>query len=680
MFVINLMSLVFIFFPNFSELIPGMNLLYSSYGHNHIGALLIMFIPVAFFYLIKFWQNKERQNFLLMSGLLTLFLFNLLTSFGRVVIFIGFLEILLLGFINYRKFISQQPIFKYFYSLFVFLFVIILLGNLLISSLFLFKDDFSCKLPLFSSYEDKICKDLSQEARVIYWQRALTSIKENWKVGYGPGTYSLINYKYKDASGGNSAYAHNAYLQSLSENGIIFFLIFTLLMMSCWFFSAKASLVKLSSNKALTSHNDFSLTQALFIGLSAIYLDVLFDFDWSFLGVLAMTLLFIVIILRSQKVEIIKKMSKKDFRFSVVIKLIFILVSSILIGLSLVSISVESLIYFGKTNQAVKLFPYFQTHMKLFLHDKLLNEESAKVLDEVYRYHSSYYLIKDPEEVLTYLRDRVVVIDPWYYYSYHTLANLYDSQPELVEKELINVKILYDKSRTRGDQGSYPINKDLAKLSSRIADDYLKNKDIERAGYFYLLAFDFHNWFLNDTVPAFAYLPLTNEEKIKLWVYLDEIDVAYFTKNSANIAKSYFSLADQYLEQDNNDNFIEIVKRIEAIAPWIKEDYLLENESMIQEKIDHLINQDNPEDAEKLLQVLSSSKFSYWVKPQLGNFYLLQNKDESALQSFKECDQEWRKNMKMSLHHDCYYGAKSVEEGWADRDRYYEVSRIIKEN
>lgn len=678
MFVLNLMSLAFLFFPSFSELIPGMNLLYSSYGHNHIGAISIIFIPVAFFYLIKFWQKKEKQSFLLMFGLLTLFIVNLLASFGRVVIFIGFLEILLLGLMNYKKFISQKRIFQYFYSCFVFLFVLVLSIKLFISLLFFFKSDFSCRLPLFSSYEEKVCKDLNQEARIHYWQRALSSIKENWKVGYGPGAYSLINSKYKDIPGGNSAYAHDAYLQVFAENGIFFFLIFSWLIWMSWFLSARAALFDQSLKKVLTGQNNFSLTQALFIGISAIYIDVLFDFDWSFLGVFMMTLVFMAMIFRYHNSENVIKISKKDAIFLVIIKISFILISSILILLSLLSIGVESLIYLGKTNQAVRFFPYFQIHMKLFLNDESLDEESMKVLDRVYINHSSYYSYGDQEKVLTTYRDQVIKIDPWYYYSYNNLDNLYDTQPQLVEKELVKVKALYDRSIKKGDQGGYLINNDLAKLSSRIGDEYLKNRNIEKAAYFYLIAFDLHNWFLNDTVPAFVYFPLSYEEKEKLREYLDEIDVKFYAKNRVPVAKSYFPFADQYLLKNDVENFVDTIKKIEEIAPWVKEDYLLENQSIIQENIDHLIIQDNLEEAEKLLKILSSLKYSYWAKTQLGNFYLLQNKDSLALQSFYDCAEKWSDGEEIDLHGDCYYGAKSVEEGWMNRNRYHEVSKIIR--
>jgi tetratricopeptide (TPR) repeat protein len=674
------MSLAFLFFPSFSELIPGMNLLYSSFGHNHIGALLIIFIPVASFYLIKFWQKKEKQNFALMFGLLILFLVNLLASFGRLVIFIGLLEIITLGLINYKNFISQKRIFKYFYSFFVFSFLVVLLVKLIISSLLFLKPGFSCKFPLFSSYENKICKDISQEARRHYWQRAISSISENWKVGYGPGTYSLINNKYKDIPGGNSAYAHNAYLQVFAENGIFFFSIFIWLMSMSWILSAKVAMPKLSLKKVLTGQNDLSLSQALFIGVSAIYLDVLFDFDWSFLGIFMVTLLFIVMILRDQKVKRIKKTSKKNPVFSSVIKFSYVLVSLSLILFSLISIKVESLIYLGKTNQAVNFFPYFQIHMKLFLNDESLNEESAKVLNKVYKNHSSYYLFNDQEEVLIKYLDQVIKIDPWYYYSYNALANLYDDQPEVVEKELVRVKALYDKSKKRGDQGSYAINNDLAKLSSRIGDEYLKNRNIDKAAYFYLLGFEFDNWLWNKTVPAFVYFPLTNEEKIELWQYLESIDVIFFAKNKGNIAESYFSFADQYLEENDVKNFVEIIKRIEQIAPWVADKYVGDNDHQIQLFIDQMIEENRSEEAISLLEVLSKTNYSYWAKTQLGNYYLMTGEINKAKESFEKCQIDWEIDSNGLRHDDCYYAIHTIDNDSFNKDTYQSVSSSIIKN
>ncbi|NCN87706.1 MAG: O-antigen ligase family protein [Candidatus Pacebacteria bacterium] len=636
-----------------------------------------MFIPVSWFYLMKFWHEKEKNCFILMVVLLVLFLFNLLASFGRVVIFIGFLEVILLGVLSYKKFISQRRIFKYIYSLFVLLFIIVLSIKLIISLLSIFKNDFSCQVPFLPSYEEKICKDLSQEARIYYWQTALIAIRDNWQVGYGPGTYGLINIKYKNISNYASD-AHNAYLQSFAENGIAFFLLFVWLMGMSWFLSAKAALPKLSYKKVKTGQNNLSLEQALFIGISAIYLDVLFDFDWSFLGIYIVTLIFIVLIIRYQSESDKNKITRNNIIFSKLIRVVFILIGSILFLLSLVSIGVESLIYLEKTNQAMQFFPYFQIHMKLFANDESLSKENIRRLDDIYSNYSDYYLLKDQEEVLTVYVDRITEIDPWYYYSFSVLDKLYKTHPELVEKELVKLNDILDKARENGHEGSYIINSNLAELASKIGDEYLYNGELKKASSFYLLGFNFHNWLWTNTVPAFVYLPLPNEEKTEFWSYLSSVNVDFFAKNKADIAKSYFTFADEYLAEKKVKEFAEIIDKINQFAPWIYEDYLSENESIIQEWIDQLIGQGKLNESEQLLNKLNNLKYSYWAKTQLGNFYLLQNRDQEALQLFKKCDEEWQRDMQMGLHGDCHYGAISVEENWINRDRYYQVSKIIR--
>lgn len=671
MLVMNFFSLILFFFKNTAELIPGMNLLYSTYGHNHFGSLLIMIIPVCWFYLVEFWNKKEKQSALFISGLLLLSIINLLISFGRVLVFIGFLEIMLLGFLYYKNFISKNLLFKITYIFFSLFFIFILSFKLIISVLPFFNLNYSCESLIHHDLRRKICKPLSQEARFHYWKTGLISIKDNWLFGYGPGTYSLINTKYNQTLYSNSAYAHNAYLQTFAESGIFVFISFTVLMILNILTSLKKIGFKLFLKKA-------SLESSLFIGLLAIYIDALFDFDWSFLGVFVLTLLFIAIIINSPEKNNREK-NKFDNLFYYLIRVIFVVSNLLLILYVAIIVIVEIFMHFGKVNQAIDFFPYHKYHMLLFLKDESINEKSLRKLDSIYSGHAIYYEGLDQEKVLVDYRDKVNGISPWYYYSFNKLTDLYLVQPELVEQELSRIGSLFDSfDESENTYSYYVIDKELAILANKIGDDYLKSRNIDKAAYFYLLGFKFDNYVWDSFVPAFSYLDLSNNEKKELWEKLESIEPFFLLKNTAMVAKTYFSLADSAFEENNFQEYIHYVNKIGIIADWIKQDYLLDNESAIQEKIDQLINKDELATAEDLLKVLSNSKFSYWGNVQLANFYFLRGEDSLAKHEFERCNQEWIENNKVYSHYDCNQSIELIDNGEFHRNRYYEVSNIIR--
>ena len=80
----------------------------------------------------------------------------------------------------------------------------------------IYKSDFSCQFPIFKVYQNRICKDLTKESRIDYWHTAFLSIKDNFIVGDGTGTYSLFSIKYKVNLGVNTSYADNSYLHLIS--------------------------------------------------------------------------------------------------------------------------------------------------------------------------------------------------------------------------------------------------------------------------------------------------------------------------------------------------------------------------------------------------------------------------------------------------------------------------------
>jgi O-antigen ligase len=679
MFVVNLMGLLLFFVPSLSELIPGMNLVFSSYGHNHLGALLILFIPLVWFYMVSFWRGKDRQKFILFSSLLVLFLVNLLISFGRVVILIGFFEITLLGFLSFKDLISQKKIFKVIYFFFVSLFILVIFAKVALALLTTLQPNFSCQLSFAKIYKNKLCKDFSQEARPGYWQTATLAIKDNWWLGYGPGTYSLISSKYKLKPDLGTSYAHNAYLKVFAESGVLVFLSFTFLMFFGWWKSTQVAVSSISLKKGFKFKGHLSITQALFISISAIYLDVLFDFDWSFLGVFLITWIFIVTIFRFPKSvkQKRKRVKKKDY-FSVLVKVVFLIVSFILLGVGLLGLGSEVLIHFGKSNQVVKHFPYLQIHMKLFILDKSIEQENYKKLGKVYQNYPQFYSRGDQVNIFMENKDKILEIDPWYFYSPNRLTKLYGKEPVLAEQELVKLNEFYQEAKNDGSGGYFQANQSLANLSSKVGDDYLTKRDFDKAATFYHMALGFDEWVWNETMPAFAYLIFSDEEEMRFWSQLDDVNEVFFAKHRDIVASSYLSFVELALEEESWDEFFAQLEKVHQIEPWVSERFILDKETVLQKKADELIIKENLTDSLELLRLLSSIKDSYWSKSQLANFYFLQTQDELALQAFKECSKDWGESNDGARHDECYYGEKGIEEGWGNRDRYHQVSKIIR--
>ena len=82
----------------------------------------------------------------------------------------------------------------------------------------------------------------------------------------------------------------------------------------------------------------------------------------------------------------------------------------------------------------------------------------------------------------------------------------------------------------------------------------------------------------------------------------------------------------------------------------------------------------------KIIKLLSRSKYSYWAKTQLGNFYLLRGKPLLARKAFIECRDDWESDQENIAHADCLYEIESLNKDIIHSDRYEQVSRIIQNN
>lgn len=192
---------------------------YEKYGHLNIGnmqmtglipgpgpmgAFLVLVIPLIFVYFINV-KNSFFKTYLFLILIISLG-YALATFTRSVYLGIIFDIILIIGILSLikrlRKFIP---------------FILIILTVL---TIFAFKDanDFYIyKLDAMFT-EDKY-SSINLQARLFYWEEALSLVKQNKLLGIGPSTWALKS----NVSGYTP---HNGYLQVLVEIGFIGFIIF----------------------------------------------------------------------------------------------------------------------------------------------------------------------------------------------------------------------------------------------------------------------------------------------------------------------------------------------------------------------------------------------------------------------------------------------------------------------
>ncbi len=202
--LISLLSLGFRFFPHLVHL-PVMNLLYSQTGHNQAVAILLTLFPLSFHYGMQYKNKKGRW--------IPFFLFSIaiLFCFSRAAIIIAGIYLLVE---TKKKNTTQQT---WIHSLVVgFLSVVVLI---MCASMVLPIQEVAKKLPFKM---DQIVKsNISEEVRLSNWTQAIRGFVSHPLLGTGPNTYILTSMHYHTKTNDGAGLAHNWYLQTLSEVGLL---------------------------------------------------------------------------------------------------------------------------------------------------------------------------------------------------------------------------------------------------------------------------------------------------------------------------------------------------------------------------------------------------------------------------------------------------------------------------
>lgn len=542
-FILLIMSTVLLVNKNWAVSLPGMNLLYATYGHNHLASLLVILLPFTWYFSFRHsftnQSGKARNFFQKISSnylfvLPTFFVFGILASFGRVAIFIALIQTVILHIYIYRKTRLKKFLCA---SILITTSILLVLG---IKGFFSISNNSvnNCPLPELAN---KLCKPIVFEGRTQYWSQAFHAIKDFPILGYGPGTFSLISHKYKLAPYLFSSYAHNAFLQQFAESGIFSGAIFCLLMFSLLTIAIK------------TKRNPDESFLYICISLACIsaYSIALFDFDWTFQGIF-------IIMLSLLALGVSGSFSVKNIEAQNV-AFIFFYKGLLIIFFGILSIYIlnEVIIQIGQEKLAFRIFPFFSQQQRVFQKTQAIDSEQKLLFKKIYYYHPEMY----DTTTSTNDFDLLVHIDPWKSFS--------QVNGSLTESQLQVLLLLRKQAKTKIN---YSISTDadtkLSFASYSLAKSYFEQGNIELSAKYLTEAYQVRFWILENEKPFFLEREISDEQLRVFLKGIFEIEGLRFGEFRDQYADAYIKVFLPIFFELSSVEQNEIVKKVINIAFW----------------------------------------------------------------------------------------------------------------
>lgn len=533
--------------PEVAKLLPSMNLIFHTFGHNHLAAWLLVVLPVSWG-LDKKWSNDSQLINWIINGLPYLLMVFLFASFGRVAVMIGFGQLLLISFWDGR-FRNR----KYWAAILISLFIVVVkVGLSLLPALI---PNYTCPV---SFMQQQLCKSISVEYRPKYWQQAVTSMQNYPWVGYGPGTFNLISKKYQQLEGENTAYAHNAFLQTAAELGFLGGAVFLILMLYLLWLATKSQQWR---GKQLGFH------QFLIIGLVAIYLDVLFDFDWSFVGLLGTTLFILGFLINSKK-ERVKLLAAHQPLFA---RFIFYFLISAQLLISGGYLGIDTLIRFGRVSTAVNIFPYFLSHFYLFADSDQLNVEQQNRIYQIYANDPNILATKIfsswPDSRKSKYYYQFFAINPWQAVRADHISSP-AKFPPLGWENRLEKQVNFIIKQSSGN--TYQVNDDLlanlVEKSFYLAETKASRGNLVQAGEFYYQAYLLDPWSLSNHRPFFQQISIDDNSISPFLSKFNQVGADKFGIYSDDYVQLYQRLLLIKLESQEYQSAVVLIDRILSIT------------------------------------------------------------------------------------------------------------------
>ncbi len=495
----SILVLLLMLVPSLGDLLPKMNLLYASYGHNHFATLLILFLPY-------FWQNiileKEIKKTSELYWLL-FFYIVLLLSFARVAIFLAVLQLLVLVFLNFQKLKKLNPLKQRLLknlSLFFLLSLVFLIA-------FVFKLHYApselCRNR--DSNFQHFCKDITQDDRLIYWKQAIDFFRQRPLIGYGLNSFVLVFRNQASSDISVARYVHNEFLQILTDTGLIGFFLY--------FLSFFALLI---SGVMLVVKKPSSRNQGLLLGILSLYLMAIFDFDWQFSAIFSLLLVFLAIVFR-QNLFLAKKSRAKTIYsrsfLSVIACLIFSISSILLIIISFTHLASKLFKEFSTANRAFITFPLLE-NPDYSASINVLSQENQDFIFNIYRNDANfllnYFEYTDDKNLQKKIYLELLNINPRFvikpdFFEFLMEDELWDWQ-ERVEVLLktshwVNKEVIYLESKNLAIDIKH--KELIGSLLLNFADEAFVKDDLQLAGQFYYQYYLLNTWQPEGYKPVF---------------------------------------------------------------------------------------------------------------------------------------------------------------------------------
>jgi O-antigen ligase len=725
--ILSLLSLFFLFNHELASTLPGMNLIYATYGHNHLAAFLLLALPLGWREIFLSPGKRERMIYLIKLASVLFISFTLLISFGRTALFLGVLELSFIWFFYLRRQAktADKPFLKLIFSAILSILMLVFLSKMYFSYRITTDQSFAC--PLATWTEGKLCKPFTEELRPLYFSQAIRAIKDYPVVGYGPGTFQLINKKYQQLPHASAAYTHNHFLQVGSEMGLLTAVAFILALGSLYWRAFKVAFPNFRVNKI-----SFSLDQALFIGAFALLINAFFDFDWSYLGIFSLTLFFLGLILRSAPKEPVK-----DQDFSFLMKPISQIIAGGLLLLAMLYLTLEILTRTNNTKLAFAIFPFFKEHAKVF--EEAITTFSADQqgkLTSIYQFYPSVRVFYEKEltESEKRVKEKLYLVRPWQHLYSQDIANYLEADNyQAADQNLTGLLKVVEKAE---QQYNYNLGftKKFALMEQRlaIADYYFVHGDPVKTAEYYLWAQSVEPWIFNYRLPPVTdqtpvadleqFLRVVGAGEPRLWgdnqgtliswqlrVFTDAVE-----RTDALKAEFWFREIDRQHEHllvplwSASSTILEsllaqalaakdLVAVEQQLTTWLVLWPLASQESAnsngeferfereLQIVADTLLANENWLGAQKVHLMLAQIEGdNYWRVAQLGHFYSLL----SSLAEDEQQSADWLAKASQAYetclaafageHYECRAGQESIERGEPWSARYSQVSQIIR--
>lgn len=699
---LSVASFVIFLNKDLGESIPGLNLIYPTYGHNHLGTFLLLMAPVS-----SYLYFSKKKNIYLLS--MVIFYLSLLISFGRVMLFLAIIQLLVLLFVFLKKNkIKKLNISRVVLSGVLYLSVLFLFSQLLLPSLS------NCEFLEDSVIREKVCKyDFGTNVRHYYWSQSIISFFEKPIFGSGVGTFELTSYKYRQIPELWVKHTHNDFLQIFSESGVFAGSFFVLII----FYIFR------NIDRGGGKHS-----RLIYLSLGSFVVDIMFDYNFH-LFALALSFLTLGGLLSRESVGgFSDKLMKK-----VIYALLFV-VSLV----ALLNIAISLTIFADKERLAFKAFPYFRNHSKIFINSQELSIEEKQDFIQIYLPLMADHIIDELPVKEGFDFDRSLwEKDPWrsissfapnYYYLEQDIQNLKDSM------SFVSNFLAERKEYAGFEKESIEFRNKNSWTSALIflAKHDLENNNVELSANHIVNAYNLENWSLNKDMSFIrllldddysyeqteSFLKILEEIPLEYWgenrEALSEIYYAVFTKNfdlhkdpsrrvfvfrrmidlvnwsSAWMEGEFFDkqdfenikLGETYDENWDLISLFQVAYQVSSIEysdneyfnEGFYQDRVIYLEKALQNYFDILLNSEDEEQINKYIEFVNKNSFGlYWMPAQKGYFLAKIGWMDKAEESFSNC---------LSLNeanHECQHGLNSLKENRFDYGRYDEIREIISD-